>query len=187
VSRKGLSKRLRFEVFKRDLFTCQYCGRRPPEVMLHADHVVPVVEGGSDDPSNLTTSCVDCNQGKAGVSLGRVAPALNESERFEAIQEMMERKAVLSAEIAANRAHKDTQAEAVELVRSWWDEAVGADEDFEPASVRVFLARMSLAELRECADAAAYLMSKKPWTKPRAAWKYFCGTAWKIIKGNEPL
>jgi hypothetical protein len=29
--RKPLSKRTRFEVFKRDSFTCQYCGRRPPE------------------------------------------------------------------------------------------------------------------------------------------------------------
>jgi 5-methylcytosine-specific restriction endonuclease McrA len=31
VTRKALSKKLRFEVFKRDNFTCQYCGRAAPD------------------------------------------------------------------------------------------------------------------------------------------------------------
>lgn len=31
VERKQLSKKLRFEVFKRDSFTCQYCGKKSPE------------------------------------------------------------------------------------------------------------------------------------------------------------
>lgn len=31
----GISKRLRFEVFKRDGFVCQYCGNHPPAVVLH--------------------------------------------------------------------------------------------------------------------------------------------------------
>src|SRR5438045_6265774 len=37
---------LRFEVFRRDDFTCQYCGRRAPEVILHADHVRPWIAEG---------------------------------------------------------------------------------------------------------------------------------------------
>jgi 5-methylcytosine-specific restriction endonuclease McrA len=37
----AISKKLRFEVFKRDNFTCQYCGRETPEVILEADHVIP--------------------------------------------------------------------------------------------------------------------------------------------------
>lgn len=28
AKRKSLSKKIRFEVFKRDSFTCQYCGRK---------------------------------------------------------------------------------------------------------------------------------------------------------------
>lgn len=32
--RKSISKKLRFEVFKRDGFTCQYCGRMAPDVVL---------------------------------------------------------------------------------------------------------------------------------------------------------
>ena len=60
-----LGKRLRFEVFERDKFTCQYCGKQPPDVMLHVDHIIPRAAGGSNDPENLRTSCMACNIGKA--------------------------------------------------------------------------------------------------------------------------
>jgi hypothetical protein len=60
----AISKRLRFELFKRDGFTCQYCGQRAPDVILEVDHIVALSNGGSDDPENLTTSCKDCNRGK---------------------------------------------------------------------------------------------------------------------------
>lgn len=33
-TRKAISKRTRFEVFKRDNFTCQYCGKSAPNVLL---------------------------------------------------------------------------------------------------------------------------------------------------------
>lgn len=64
--RKGLSKKVRFGVFERDRFTCQYCGRTPIEdgVILQADHIVSVKNGGNNDTENLTTSCWDCNIGK---------------------------------------------------------------------------------------------------------------------------
>jgi len=60
----AISKKLRFEVFKRDDFTCQYCGKKSPNVVLEADHIVPIFEGGNDEFKNLTTSCFDCNRGK---------------------------------------------------------------------------------------------------------------------------
>ncbi len=60
----AVGKKTRFEVFKRDSFKCQYCGRAAPEVILNADHIHPVVEGGADELLNLITSCFDCNQGK---------------------------------------------------------------------------------------------------------------------------
>lgn len=55
---------LRFQVLSRDNFTCQYCGRKPPEVRLEVDHKDPRANGGSHKKENLTTACVDCNQGK---------------------------------------------------------------------------------------------------------------------------
>lgn len=54
----------RFEVFKRDKFTCQYCGRRAPHVVIELEHVRPRSTGGTHDAWNLVTACHECNQGK---------------------------------------------------------------------------------------------------------------------------
>lgn len=67
--RKNLSKRLRFEVFKRDRFTCQYCGAIAPDVVLHVDHIEPVSKGGDNDMLNLITACSTCNSGKSNIEL----------------------------------------------------------------------------------------------------------------------
>lgn len=64
-NRKALSDKLRFEVFKRDQFRCQYCGGSAPEVILNVDHIHPVSKGGDNDILNLITSCRDCNSGKS--------------------------------------------------------------------------------------------------------------------------
>lgn len=64
AKRKTISSKMRFEVFKRDKFTCQYCGRMAPDVILEVDHIKPVVDGGANDLINLVTSCKDCNRGK---------------------------------------------------------------------------------------------------------------------------
>lgn len=69
MARKPLSKKTRFEVFKRDKFTCQYCGMMAPDVILEVDHIVPVSEGGGDNLLNLITSCRDCNRGKGKIRL----------------------------------------------------------------------------------------------------------------------
>ena len=45
--RKPLTRKQRFEIFKRDGFACLYCGRKAPEVELQVDHIVPVVAGGT--------------------------------------------------------------------------------------------------------------------------------------------
>ena len=63
----SISKRLRYEVLRRDNFTCRYCGAAAPEVALEVDHIVPVALGGRDDPTNLATACADCNGGKSSV------------------------------------------------------------------------------------------------------------------------
>jgi 5-methylcytosine-specific restriction endonuclease McrA len=60
----GRSKR--FRVLLRDGFTCRYCGRGAPSVVLEIDHVIPRRMGGRDVEQNLVTSCFDCNRGKAG-------------------------------------------------------------------------------------------------------------------------
>jgi hypothetical protein len=69
-----ISKSVRFEIFARDGFICQYCGTRPPDVVLEVDHIYPVSKGGTDDLINLVTSCYDCNRGKSARELGKFQP-----------------------------------------------------------------------------------------------------------------
>jgi 5-methylcytosine-specific restriction endonuclease McrA len=54
--------RIRAEVFRRDDYTCQYCGDRG--VRLEADHIVPVSRGGQTVLENLATACLPCNRAK---------------------------------------------------------------------------------------------------------------------------
>lgn len=64
--RSPISPTLRFEIFQRDNFTCQYCGRsKDQKTVLVIDHVVPYSDGGKDEYNNLITSCQDCNSGKS--------------------------------------------------------------------------------------------------------------------------
>ena len=67
--RKNIPNKLRFEVFKRDSFTCQYCGQSAPNVVLEVYHLLPVSKGGDNDILNLITSCWTCNNGKSNILL----------------------------------------------------------------------------------------------------------------------
>ena len=69
MAREPIKKSVRFEVFKRDNFTCQYCGGKAPDVVLHVDHINPVAGGGDNDIMNLVTSCEPCNLGKGAREL----------------------------------------------------------------------------------------------------------------------
>jgi hypothetical protein len=62
--KQDIPKGLRFEVIARDNSTCQLCGARPPDVVLHVDHIVPESMGGAMDLANLRTLCEACNKGR---------------------------------------------------------------------------------------------------------------------------
>lgn len=53
----------RFNLFLRDMFTCQYCGSGRD---LTFDHVVPRRLGGRTSWRNITTACAPCNLAKGG-------------------------------------------------------------------------------------------------------------------------
>lgn len=89
MARKGISKKTRFEVFKRDSFTCQYCGKCAPEVVLHIDHIVPVSGGGDNSILNLITSCQGCNLGKGARRLDDASAA---AKQMKAAKELNERR-----------------------------------------------------------------------------------------------
>ena len=64
--REPISKKLRFEVFKRDGFTCQYCGRKFATSELSLDHVIPRSQNGRTTWDNIVCCCVKCNVKKGG-------------------------------------------------------------------------------------------------------------------------
>ncbi len=57
-------KLTRFEVFKRDQYACQYCGKETRQLTL--DHVIPRYRGGQHTWENIVSACVPCNRRKAG-------------------------------------------------------------------------------------------------------------------------
>lgn len=88
--RKGLSKKIRFEVFKRDKFICQYCGESAPNVLLQLDHIEPVAKGGTNDIANLITSCFECNNGKRDRQLSDDSVVQKQRKQLELLQERRE-------------------------------------------------------------------------------------------------
>lgn len=90
TKRKSISKKLRFEVFKRDKFTCQYCGRKAPDVILEVDHIEPVSKGGTNEITNLITSCRDCNRGKSDRKLNDKSVVKKEQKETELLAERRE-------------------------------------------------------------------------------------------------
>ena len=55
----------RRNIFKRDHYTCQYCGAQPGSEELSIDHVVPRSHGGASTWENCVLACVTCNKDKA--------------------------------------------------------------------------------------------------------------------------
>ena len=54
----------RRNVFKRDHFTCQYCGQQPGTDELTIDHVAPRAQGGESSWTNCVLACLACNKRK---------------------------------------------------------------------------------------------------------------------------
>jgi 5-methylcytosine-specific restriction endonuclease McrA len=57
-------KLTRYEIFNRDHYTCQYCGRQSRQLTL--DHVMPRFRGGEHTWENVVSACDACNRRKAG-------------------------------------------------------------------------------------------------------------------------
>lgn len=95
MKREPLSKKIRFEVFKRDKFTCQYCGASSPDVILEVDHITPVSKGGTNDLLNLITSCRNCNRGKTNKELSDDSTVKLQKKRLDELQERKEQREMM--------------------------------------------------------------------------------------------
>lgn len=113
----AVSVRTRFEVLKRDKFTCRYCGRTSPAVVLEVDHIVPICEGGSDDPINLAASCWECNHGKSGVPLSEAMTGEDPHDKAIAILDRERQLREYNAVLAEARERR--LVDAWQLVSYW--------------------------------------------------------------------
>ncbi len=181
IERKAISQRLRFEVFKRDDFVCQYCGRHPPEVILHADHILAVANGGGNEMDNLVTSCAECNQGKGARSLQQIPQSL--SDRAAEIEEREAQLAGYEAVLARRRKRIDDDVEFVEQIfREEFPKMEFAIAGRR--SVRGFVERLG----KECvAEALELALGSRARGNPEFVFKYFCGVCWNWIKEGKEL
>jgi len=75
IKRPRPQKKLtRFEIFRRDHYTCQYCGKETRQLTL--DHVIPRYRGGQHSWENVVSACVACNRRKAGRTPGEAGMRL---------------------------------------------------------------------------------------------------------------
>lgn len=177
----SISKRKRFQIFKRDNFTCQYCGKSAPQVILEADHILPASKGGGDESSNLVTSCFDCNRGKSAEKL---------DDKLEPLQEMMLKERVRAEQLRAyNRwlvnKRKKKDASVADVSRFFM---ILLDEDPDEFSAspdwcdrfRYFLDYLPAEEIK---DALEIMLRKMRSRVKYTQIKYFSGVCWRKIKG----
>jgi len=159
AKRKSTGKRLRFEVFKRDHFTCQYCGAQPPDAVLVADHITPVASGGGNEMENLITACETCNQGKAH------KPLTEKSIRPDADLMYLETQQEIAElqRFQAAKAKRDAALAAVaEQFEDTWTTYANGAIDWQPArSITLSLITKYGAEITEeaYADVASKISS----------------------------
>jgi cytochrome c553 len=150
MTREPVSQKTRFEVFKRDKFTCQYCGKKAPDVVLHCDHMHPVAEGGTSDVMNLITACAGCNGGKGARRLDDMSVV--ERQRVQ-IEELEERRQQLEMMLQWRDTLSNFQDDQIQQISDY----IGTKSQFSPNDtgkkhIKRWLKKFPLDELLEAID-----------------------------------
>jgi hypothetical protein len=174
----AVSKRTRYEVLKRDNFTCRYC--RSTEQSLKVDHVIPVALGGSDDPSNLVAACQDCNAGKASTSPTEAMVA-DVSERAVAWGQAITQ---FNAAQMADRKKRDAYVRR--FVKAWnaWTYGPEGDKkhmpkpsDWKETVWRFYGLGLPIAEIEDAVTIAA----GNKMVPIENVFRYMCGVLWNKV------
>lgn len=175
---------LRFKVFNRDGFTCQYCGKHPPEVVLECDHVIPKSKGGQDTEDNLLTACFACNRGKSSTPIDSPIPTVidraallaEKRKQLERYDKMLRKQ----KEDTANRSFELCDEFMYQLGERYrFDYWAWRPGEPERESIGKFLGRLPLSLVEDLLYGS---ISKTD--SPINAWKYFCGCCWRHIRGE---
>jgi len=176
----SISKKVRFEVFKRDGFQCCYCGKTPPEVILELDHIDPKSKGGKDDINNLLTACFDCNRGKRDIPLDKAPPKL--SENLEVLKLKEEQLKEYRKFVKKLERQKNADIELINEIYSSFYPEYELAEKFRSVSVKQFLDKLPLHEVEDAMRKACYKFESGNSADRENAIKYFCGVCWGKIK-----
>lgn len=154
-------------------------------MILHADHILPVVKGGTDDLANLITSCSECNLGKAARLLGDRPQALSsaqetEHDRFDQLREYNE----WLAERAVVKEDWFQQISTVWIILDRADPSKWVISGQRASTVRMFLDRLPAQEI---IDALHITNGRHPDCSDQPHFfKYFCGVCWNKVKKFNP-
>lgn len=172
----AVTKRTRFEVLKRDNYTCRYC--RSADNPLTIDHVAPSALGGSDSPDNLVACCKDCNAGKTSTAPDATLVADVSEDAVRWARAMQEAAEVIHNSKAAQRAYVN------DFVGAWgdWtygpgDEPLPVPDDWEASIIGFYKAGLPLSEMLESVRIAC----GNRRIDARQTWRYMCGVAWNKL------
>jgi 5-methylcytosine-specific restriction endonuclease McrA len=173
----AVSKRLRFEILRRDNHTCRYCGAKAPDVNLTVDHVLPVTLGGTDAATNLVAACPECNAGKSSSHPDQhvIANVSDETIRWS-------RAVKLSADLMLK--DQDESSRYVDYILNCWVSRMGWETipDDHRMVIEGFRSRGMPAHILE--DAADIAIDN-PRISSHKKWAYFMGVAWSKMRELE--
>lgn len=159
AERKTLSKKMRFEVFKRDNFTCQYCGKMAPNVVLEVDHINAVANGGKNDIMNLITSCFDCNRGKGKNKLSDKKEIEIQQEQLKLLNEKREQ---LKLMLDWKKELLNFENEQVEQAEEILEELTGMTlTEYGRNNFKKWIKQFGLIEIIECIEISCKQYFKK--------------------------
>ncbi|ANN16215.1 hypothetical protein SD37_11565 [Amycolatopsis orientalis] len=175
----AVTKRLRYEILRRDNHACRYCGATAPDVELTVDHVVPTALGGSDAPTNLVAACKACNAGKSASSPDApvVADIAADALRWGAALAYAAK--VQLGELLADQRITDWFDE------KWTDWRTGGGQgdvlprpaDWEQSVLRFIAAGLTFDVVEQSLKVAM----QNSRIAPDATWRYFCGVCWRRV------
>lgn len=171
---KPVSKRLRYEILRRDDHTCRYCGRRAPDVALTVDHVIPTALGGRTEAENLVTACGDCNAGKSSIAPDSPIVASVSEDALRWAEAARAAAAELVLDVSA-------RAEYADAFKDAWDRWTYSGGDPIPLPDGW---RASLGEFHAAGLPIAVIVEAVDITMARPRkddWRYFCGVTWRKV------
>jgi len=182
----SISKRLRFEILRRDNHACRYCGGAAPDVKLVVDHVVPVALGGADEPSNLVTACEPCNSGKSATPADAAVVDDVQADALRWAAAMRRAADVQLADLERRRELRNRFMLAW-IDWTWFDSrenrrvTFDLPPDWETSVDNILAAGLPIELLCECVDIA---MSAK---RIKDEFRYMCGIAWRKVADMQEI